>query len=199
MLQPTVWHHAQCNADADVVWEILTAGFLVAVDSPCVPRSRFRSRTSKTLAAGPRCASTRSVQDQSSPCLQALLRACVHLSREGRHLAQHDLHAAELRGARCLRLREGCVEHLVGRSLRPFQEQAQRFRARRCIASKDDDPVLPARAAVERLWVPEQPRVHQAGSRVWCAIRTFVRRSRSSVGSVRPPLAIAGQPRPPPR
>ena len=47
MLQRTVRHHAQGNADADVVQEVLAAGCLVAVDV--------------ALATSLRCASTRSV------------------------------------------------------------------------------------------------------------------------------------------
>ena len=138
------------------------------------------------------------MQDWSSPGFHVLLRASVRHSREGCPLAQHDQHVVELCGTRGLCLSKGCVEHGVGRSLRPFQERSQRCRTRR-LASKDDSPVLPSCATVEGLWFPEQSRVRVCVVVVALLVLSgpACEGSRSLVASVRPLLMIAGPPQPP--
>ena len=129
LLQRAVWQHAQSDATADAAREVLAVGFLPAVEVEVELR-----HTGRDLAFE---AEIQELLQQARAARQRnRFVVHVHHSRECRPISQHDQHVVELRGTRCLRLREGCVECQSSRSLHSFQERAQRHRANRRPASK---------------------------------------------------------------
>ena len=102
----------------DVLWESLAARFLAAVD---VAVELCHSSRSLELEAEVQellqqtctaCQRGRFVmQDQGSPCLQALLCASIHHSCQSSPHAEHHQHVAQLCRARCFGRSQRRVEH----------------------------------------------------------------------------------------